>query len=152
MCDVRGAVLISEVYVLFAQQSRGRRNLSMVGPPTKSVSFAFAVQFLRVKSVAIQHGLGNFSKEVFSHRINQENGLALTCRASAQFSTSIRQEINCRTKQVGAYCVSCVSKVSVGRVSARRHCGSMFRQFLKCCVLCARGDVLAVGARRTSQR
>ena len=170
MYDVRVAVSISEVYVLFAQQSRGRRNLSMVRPTSQRVSFVFAVLFLRVKSVATKHGLGNFSKEVLSHdkawaweqrgsshrmvlgQNSKDNGLAGTCRASAQFATSVREDINCRTKHLGAYCVSYVSKKSVGRISARMDCGNMFRQFRTCCVLCARGNVLAVGAKSVSER
>ena len=155
--------------MLVAQQSRGRRNLSMVGPPTQRVSFVFAVLFLRVKSVATKHGLGNFSKEVLSHdtawaweeigssqrmvlgAVSNQNGLAGTCRAKRQFATPIRKDIKRRTKHLGAYCDSYVSKVSVGRISARRDCRSMFRHLRQCCVLRARGDVLAVGAKRVSQ-
>ena len=142
----------------------------MVGPSVHPMSFVFAVLFLRVRSVATKHGLGNFSKQVLSHNItwawekrgsshrmvlshvSKENGLAWTCRASAQFATPIREDINRRTKHLGAYCVSCVSKVSVGRYSARMDCRHMFRQLLKCCVLCARVNVLAFGARSLSER
>ena len=88
---------------------------------------------------------------VLGHFSNQ-TGLVGTCRASPQFATPIRKDIKSRTKHLGAYCVSCVSKVSVGRYSARMDCRHMFRQLLKCCVLCARVNVLAVGARSLSER
>ena len=156
--------------MLFAPRSKGRRNLSMVRPTSPIVSFVFAVLFLRVKSVARKHGLGNFSKEDSSHDtawvwegtgsshrvvlglISNPNGLAGTCRAKKQFATPIRKDINRQTKHVGAYCVSYVSKKSVGTISARMDCGSMFRQLRPCYVLRARGDVPAVGAKRTSLR
>ena len=67
-------------------------------------------------------------------------------------ATPIRKDIKCRTKHLGAYCVSYVSKVSVGRDSARMVCSNMSRQILKCCVLCARVNVLAVGAGSLSER
>ena len=147
--------------------------MSIVGPTANTKLFAFAVLFLHVKSVAKKHGLGNFSKEVLSHDTVwvweptgsshrkvplglcvtcSPNGLAGTCRAKKQFATPIRKDIKRRTKHLGAYCVSYVSKVSVGGISARRDCRSMFRHLLQCCVLRARGDVLAVGAKRASQR
>ena len=117
------------------------------------MSFVFAVLFLRVKSVAIKHGLGNFSKDVSSNHIIQETGLNLSYRASTEVATAGQEEINCRTIHLGAYCVSYVSKKSVRRVSAkRRDCCRMFRQRLQCCVLCARADVLAVGATSVSER
>ena len=86
-----------KVYVLFVLHSRGRRNLWMVGSANMQ-SFAFAVLCLRVKSVAIKHGLGNFSKGVFAHRIEQENGLTLICKATSHLFHSVRKNIHYRTK------------------------------------------------------
>ena len=43
--------------------------------------FAFDVLCLRVKNVVIKHGLGNFFKEVFAHRITHVNGIAMICKA-----------------------------------------------------------------------
>ena len=167
MYVVRGNVQ-AEVAVSVAQQSRGRLNLSMVRPPTHTASFVCTVLFLRVKNVATKHGLGNFSEQVLSHDItwawerigsnhrmvfgsvSNQNGLAGTSRAKKQFFTPILKESKRRTKHLRAYFVSYVSKVSVGRVSARRDCRSRSRQLLQCCVLRARGDVLAVGAKRAS--
>ena len=66
---VANAVCSCEVYVTSVLYSRGRRKLLMVRLTSATESFAFVALFLRAKSVATKHGLGNFSRGVVRRRM-----------------------------------------------------------------------------------